>query len=55
MSKNVLGNICTSAQKDSYSWALYFSKLTKEQSSHSRQIKLDLKTTSIFCSMRETY
>ena len=24
MSKEVLKSICTSAQKDSYSWALYF-------------------------------
>lgn len=29
MSKNVLNNICTSAQKDSYSWALYFFKIDK--------------------------
>lgn len=29
MSKNVLKNICTSAQKDSYSWALYFFKIDK--------------------------
>lgn len=29
MSKDVLKSICTSAQKDSYSWALYFFKIDK--------------------------
>ena len=29
MSKEVLKNICTSAQKDKYSWALYFFKIDK--------------------------
>lgn len=29
MSKEVLKSICTSAQKDSYSWALYFFKIDK--------------------------
>ena len=29
MSKEVLKNICTSAQKDEYSWALYFFKIDK--------------------------
>ena len=29
MSKEVLKDICTSARKDSYSWALYFFKIDK--------------------------
>ena len=45
MSKNVLKNICTSAQKDSYSWALYFFKIDKRAKQPFKKINLKLKTT----------
>ena len=55
MSKEVLTHICTSARKDSYSWALYFFKIDKRAKQPFKVNKVRFKTILIFCSMRKTF
>ena len=46
MSKEVLTHICTSARKDSYSWALYFFKIDKRAKQPFKVNKVRFKNNS---------